>query len=141
MSTGYGSRGFEVAYFQGTQRPYLSSLYRSVLGSGRSAAIVLNRFYVQQTDGTADGMTANDSVSGVSARLVWGLTAKIFNTKGHEKDVPYLSTTDAGFVQGYEDLDKAVFRGVEDGVGGAMASYVSGTYGMVLGTVTQCPGR
>ena len=119
----FAPRGFEVVRKTNGGSIELESTTREVKSSSRNREIAKGMFVVINTDGSVDGCRgANDTTNGGSgAKKIVGLVARVLDEKGNGTDAQYLGTTTAGRVQLYADTANLIFRGVEDGTGGALS--------------------
>lgn len=116
------TRGYEVVGSLSGGRVKLANNLLEVKGSGRNREICKGMFVVRASDGSVDGCRGvNDTTNGGgSPRKIVGLVARILDAKGNEVDKQYLSTTDSGTIQVYENPTDLIYRATEDGVGGVV---------------------
>lgn len=136
---GYGSRRIEIVRSTvGDGAVKAANTWFSVVGARSSGrAICPGMFVVQRTAGSNADVDGYKTADGTTAsRLIVGLVHKVTDTKGRPLDIQYLGASDDGgvFVLPVENV---IFRLKEDGDGGVLSSYTTGTAAIIQGTITN----
>lgn len=125
----YGPRGIQIVRtLDGTELELDPVLY--TCSASRDRAVCPGMFAVAETDGTLDGCRGvNDTTaSGSGALLIKGLIAEVWDSTGNKLlTTQHAPTTLACKVRVYKRPTSILYRAIEDGTGGALTSYTTGS--------------